>query len=220
MNPKKLLGALVVVVSFLVASCRVTVVPTIKISLLEDNGSDVIPVMVTAQTPECNAKFLNDMVAKFDHVYSVIPVGCVSPTSDPDGTYAVWKTYVPIYRYGDETKIPKAPASIYYSRNNSVIATLNTETLRNATLAVKEFSVDNTEEFSIVFEFKNDTKTEIGIALKSVYVNGAPIGSVMTIYKIRPGGVIQIRLHTTGISNLAEMGVEPVGVVPSIHVEE
>lgn len=218
MSPKKIVWVLIVLASLLIGGCRITLTPIVSLSSLRDSNIRTAPVVITANTDKCGQDFLHNMAELFKTNYIIKSLTCRVQNNSYD---AIWETEIPLFRTGDEKKIPHVPASIYYSRNHSVILTLRTEFLNDIIAKARDLGMELTDnDVFITFVFKNDTKEDVNIAVENVFVNNSPVGRDMVIFKIRKGGSVMVRFSDLGVNSLFLGGIEAAGVFPAIDPSE
>lgn len=196
-------------------SCRIFVTSVISVTDLWDPEIRTIPVNISADIDKCNKNILNQVVSDFQNFQTLQAVGCFDDNNHSLRPY--WKTTIPLLRKGDEGKIPYLSASIYYSQNNSIIATFNPSFFDKLRRNTQARGVETTRDVAITFQIVNNTKSPIRIATQGVFVNGSAVGNEMNIYEIRPGGKVWIRMSDVGVNSLVMEGIEPVGVLPARH---
>jgi len=214
-SPKKIAWVLIVLASLFIGGCRITLTPIVSLSSLKDVSVRTAPVAITANTDSCTKEFLVDAADLFKANYQIKPVTC-----RPKGNKfeALWETEIPLLRTGDEKKIPHVPASIYYSKNHTVILTLKTEFINDLADKLKQRGVDlKDNDMYIAFIFKNDTAEAVNIAVENVFVNSIPVGKEMAIFKVKPGGSVMVRMSDIGVNSLMLGGLEAVGVFPALE---
>ncbi|ARM69951.1 hypothetical protein [Salmonella phage SWJM-01] len=196
-------------------SCRIFVTSVISVTDLWDPEIRTIPVNISADIDKCNKNILDQVVSDFQNFQTLQAVGCFDDNNQSLRPY--WKTTIPLLRKGDEGKIPYLSASIYYSQNNSIIATFNPSFFDKLRRNTQARDVEITRDVAISFQIVNNTKSPIRIATQGVFVNGSAVGNEMNIYEIRPGGKVWIRMSDVGVNSLVMEGIEPVGVLPARH---
>lgn len=211
---KRVLAA---IVALTLSGCRLTVMPIISISELQDAGRRTVTIAVSTDSPDCDVSFLNRIADIFVGFQTLSPAGCFV---DNGQKRAYWNTTLPLLRKGDEGKIPYLSASIYYSKNSSVIATFNNDFYGKIKKYAQENHMELNDSVSVVFQFNNDTKKPVKIAVQGVYVNSEPVGNEISVYQVKPSGKIWIKLSNVGTNSLLLEGIEPVGVVPALQTED
>lgn len=215
MSPKKIVGVLIVLASFFLSGCRITLTPIVSLSSLQDGKARTTPVVITAKTQTCTKDFLNETADLFKATFQIKPVECRKKGQVFE---AVWETEIPLLRSGDESKIPRVPVSIYYSKNHTVIMTLKSDFLNDISEKMKLQGADiKDNEIYIAFLFRNDTSAEVNIAVENVFINGVPVGRDMAIFRIRPSGSALVRLSDITTNSLLLGGVEAAGVFPALE---
>lgn len=201
-----------VMMTMALTSCRIFVMPMISVSDLANPDIRVVPVSISTDAEQCNKGVLDRLSGEFSTFQNIQPMGCFT---DETALRPFWKTTIPLLRKGEEGKIPYLSASIYYSQNNSIIATFNTSYIQN----LKERSLGRgfnmNEDVVITFQVTNDTNTPVRIATQGVFIDNQPVGSEMNIVEVKPNGKVWIRLSNVGVNSLIMEGVEPVGVIPA-----
>lgn len=187
-----------------------------SLSQLRDNDVRTVPVSITANFPACDLGFIKRVATDFKDKYLLRPIGC-KPPKNGIGVDSTWETQIPILRSGDQSKIPHIPGSIYYSINNSIILLLKPDFVKD--IKSQAMMLGYKPEYSTIFislTIRNDTAKSEDIAVENVFINEVPIGRDMQIFRISPGGAINIRLSDIGVDTLFLGGVEAVGVFPAL----
>lgn len=199
--------------ALVLTSCRIFVTPIISVSDLWDTDVRVVPVTISTDNNQCDKSLLDEAADLFQSFQNLQPVGCFDDNKDTLRPY--WKTTIPLLRKGDEGKIPYLSASIYYSQNNSIIITFNPSFYEKLKRYTVKRGVNMTTDVTVTFQITNNTKKPVRIATQGVFVNNEAVGNEMSVFEVKPGGKIWIRLSDVGVNSLLGEGIEPVGVLPA-----
>lgn len=204
---------IVTLLASLLVSCRIFVTPIVSVSELKDSTVRTIPVTLSSDISGCNKPFLDQIASEFHSFHNITPLGCFD--DDSKDLKPFWKATIPLLRTGDEGKIPYLSASIYYSMNNSIIITFNPSFFDK----LKQFTVGRgvslPTDVVVTMQIVNDTKEPVRLATQGVFVNNEAVGNEMTIFEIKPGGKVWVKLSNVGVNSLLAEGIEPVGVLPA-----
>lgn len=204
---------LLAIAAITLVSCRISVTPVISVTDLWDTSVRTVPVTISTEARTCNKGVLDGVVREFSSFHKLTPLGCFEEGSKSLKPY--WETTIPLLRKGDEGKIPYLSASIYYSKNNSIIVTFNTAFYDKIRKHALDQGFGSEANIDLDFQILNNTDMPVRLATQGVFVNGNSSGNDMNIYEIRPGGKIWVRLSDVGVNSLLVEGIEPVGVLPA-----